>query len=194
MHVCWLSCWPWGLKLQQRGAGCAAGAKEHTVWGTTVCSVDQAKRGRLAHALWQHSQVAALCHTCHRKHVGFFLSMCANYFRILPQITSEISGYWTLYQLPSLIRNSFLLIADTAFKSTRTSVYHFITSFHIHAVRWELRSCFRSLCCRLSRIKPCSSWQWLLSTAFASLLLFFNNGISFHCARGFFLADGFLRS
>lgn len=105
----------WVVQLELRNIVC----------GITVSSVDQAKWGRLAHAFWQQSQLTALSHTCHSRHAGFLLMMCANYFHSLLWITLEISGYWTLFQLPRLVRDSFLFITDTFLKSTWTSVYHF---------------------------------------------------------------------
>jgi len=65
--------------------GRTAGARECAMGGTTASAADQAEQGRWAHAFWfwQRSQLAALCHTCHRKHVGFLLIKCANYFHIL---------------------------------------------------------------------------------------------------------------
>lgn len=65
--------------------------------------------------------------------------------------------------------------------------YHLLYQCSWMVAMWEPRSS-----CRLYRLQNCSSWQCLLNTGFASLLLSFVNVISFHCARDFFLADVFL--
>lgn len=64
--------------------------------------------------------------------------------------------------------------------------YHLPYQHSWMVAMWEAR-----WSCRLCR-QLCSSWQWLLNTDFAGLLLSFVNAVSFHCARGFFLADVFL--
>lgn len=79
--------------------------------------------------------------------------------------------------ISKVLRHLFITLVD----------YHLPYQHSWMVTMWELRSY-----CRLYRLQLCLSWQWLLNTDFASLLLSFVIVISFHCARGFFLADVFL--
>lgn len=97
------------------------------------------------------------------------------------------------------IDQKFILLHSWHSLISKVFGHLFITLVYYHlpyqqswmVATWDLRS-YSCICCWLSRLHLYSSWQWLLNTNFASLLLSFVSVISFHCARDFFLADGFL--
>lgn len=160
--------------------------------------------GRLAHTFWQCSKLTALCHTWLSKYAGHLI-LCACYFHILLWITLEMEVItlgikWLLKSVwVAKIDQKFILLHSWHSLISKVFGHLFITLVYYHlpyqqswmVATWDLRS-YSRICCWLSRLHLYSSWQWLLNTNFASLLLSFVSVISFHCARDFFLADGFL--